>query len=130
MKTQNLKPWSLRWLGKTFLYAFFVFMAVILALMLGTLGQLKAGVAVKVCTVLLAIGMVGCGVSLQKWTRYWPDVAWDISFFRFISEPPPPEDYKEARQAWVWGRRYMVSWLIVIIAVAFVAVFMSLESVL
>jgi hypothetical protein len=101
---------------------FLLFFAVIAGLMIVTLPIMQVTLVSKGLILVLAMSGLGCALGFFMWTRYWPDVAWDTSFLRFIREPPPPESYPQALQAWRWGRRYMACWIAMMLSMFLIPV--------
>jgi hypothetical protein len=122
MNAPDLKPWSLRPLGTGLVVLFVAFLAAVAGLMAYTLPTMQATLVSKGLIFILVMSALGCALTLFMWTRYWPDVAWDTSFWRFISEPAPPENYPEALQAWRWGRRYMACWILILLSMLLIPV--------
>ena len=116
MSAPDLKPWSLRPLGTGLIILFIVFFGAVAGLMVYTLPIMQVTMLSKGLIFLLAIAGVGCSLTLFMWTRYWASVAWETSFWRFITEPAPPDSHPEALLAWRWGRRYMVCWAVMLLS--------------
>jgi hypothetical protein len=117
MSVRDLKPWSLRPLGRALVVLFCVFTAAVLTLMICALPNMRISVVSKGLVALGAVGGLGFALTLLMWHRYWPEVGWDVGFWDFITGPKPTDAYPEAVQAWLWGRRCMHCWFAMVFSV-------------
>jgi hypothetical protein len=106
----NLKPWNL---GSVFPALFVILFGTIAVFMIISAPSLKVTFISKVLVVLLAVAGVAAAVSTFMWSRYWRHVQWDDSFWAFVSGPIP--EYEEAQLAWRWGRRFRLSWAVLMV---------------
>jgi hypothetical protein len=120
MSAPNLKPWSLRPLGIAGVILFCIFTVAVVTLMIYALPTMRIRVLSKVLFVIGAVATLGFVLTLAMWHRYWKEVAWDIGFWPFITGPAPSDAYPEAIQAWLWGRRSMHCWFIMVVSVTLI----------
>jgi hypothetical protein len=111
----SLKPWSFGPIWTVLLTAFVLFFTVITTFMIGAAPSLKVTLLSKLLIMVLAVAGVTAAVSTLMWSRYWRQVQWDVSFWAFVSGPPP--EYDEALLAWRWGRRFRLSWIVIMLCV-------------
>ncbi len=117
MSARKLTPWSLRPLGTVGIILSCVFISAIVILMIRALPTMQIRLLSKVLFVVGGVATIGFALALAMWHRYWKDVGWDIGFWPFITGPVPSDTYPEAVQAWLWGRRCMHCWFIMIFCV-------------
>ena len=128
MSAHNLKPWSLRPLGGAVLALFCMFFAGIAWLMIYALPSMRVTLLSKGLILVVALSGLGFALTLLMWRRYWSEVAWDTSFWTFVTGPAPPDAYPEAVQAWRWGRRCMHLWFLLMVSMVLIALVEALAN--
>ena len=124
MNDQSLKPWGcLAWLGQGVVILFGVLAWGVSGLLLYSAPTLSVHLPTKVVVVVLALCTMAWPVAMFMWSRYWQRVAWDNAW-AFIMGPAP--EYDDARQAWRWGRRVLVIWVVTMVCVFSVALIEAL----
>ena len=115
MDQQQLKPWGcMTWLSQGLVLLFAGCAWCVSGLFLFSLPTLKAHILTKAIIVVLAACAAAFPVAMFMWSRYWRRVAWDNAW-GFIVGPMP--EYEDARQAWRWGRRVLLIWVVTLACV-------------
>jgi hypothetical protein len=115
MSELNPKSWSVGPIWTVLLALFVVFFTAIATTMLVAAPSLQVTLVSKILIMILAVAGVMAAVSTMMWSRYWRQVQWDVSFWAFVSGPPP--EYNEALLAWHWGRRFRLSWIVIMLCI-------------
>lgn len=122
----NLKPWSLAWLGTAWFLVWALFVGVVAVFTLLQVPRMSLPLGGKLAVASLSGSILGFMVCTWKWTRHWRHVQWDVGFFDFIGGPEP--EYADARQAWRWGRRARAFWFAGAASLIVVALVLAAEG--